>query len=60
MTPETPAPPEAGATTSPDLLASVDLDAMRLRTDPAADAAVAGYFADVEATAPDELFRSLV
>ncbi len=40
--------------------AALDLDAARTRTDPLADAAVAGYFATVEHTDPDALFGSLV
>lgn len=41
-------------------VAAVDLDAARERTDPLADAAVAGYFATVEHTDPAALFGSLV
>ena len=40
--------------------AAVDLDALRELGDPLADAAVAAYFADVEAHAPGELFARLV
>lgn len=40
--------------------ASIDLDACRLRADPLADTAVAGYFADVEAHDPADLFVALV
>ncbi len=39
---------------------AIDLDAMRERTDPLADVAVAGYFAAVESTDPSALFSSLV
>lgn len=40
--------------------AEIDLDAMRSRTDPPADHAVAGYFASVEDTEPGALFGALV
>lgn len=43
-----------------DDVAALDLDAARERTDPLADAAVAGYFATVEHTDPAALFGSLV
>ncbi len=53
-------PDSSPDSTEVERLRSIDLDRMRHRVDPAADDAVASYFAEVETSAPDELFRALV